>query len=36
MPKPPRDGSVVVIKSDLGKALITSNSGSIIKINNAV
>ncbi|MBB1294286.1 hypothetical protein H5200_10635 [Pseudoalteromonas sp. SG43-7] len=26
----------VGIKSDLGKALIASNSGSIIKINNAV
>ena len=26
----------VGIKSDLGKALIASNSGSIVKINNAV
>ncbi|WP_161803877.1 hypothetical protein [Pseudoalteromonas porphyrae] len=36
IPKPPQDASVVGIKSDLGKALITSNSGSIVKINNAV
>jgi len=27
---------LVGIKSDLGKALIASNSGSIAKINNAV
>jgi len=26
----------VGIKSDLGKALIVNNSGSIVKINNAV
>jgi len=26
----------VGIKSDLGKALIANNSGSIVKINNAV
>jgi len=36
IPKPPQDASVVGIKTDLGKALIASNSGSIVKINNAV
>ncbi|MDQ9092747.1 MULTISPECIES: hypothetical protein [Pseudoalteromonas] len=36
IPKLPQDASVVGVKSDLGKALIASNSGSIVKINNAV
>ncbi len=36
IPKPPQDASVVGIKSDLDKALIANNSGSIVKINNAV
>jgi len=33
IPKPPQAASIVGVKSDLGKALIASNSGSIIKIN---